>query len=348
MDMGKVEDWLSAVPSKYTRKTYKAGIRKFEEFYQQGIETLIGKTNEETGRIIDKFYVWLKDKGHEQNTCRNLVNSPIQFLKHFDIEPKYKKSLHIYQTVATTRDHRTSIGEIQEMAKTADLREQVLLEVFLLGLRIGDVALLEWQTFAVQGDTPIPILINTKKENVVARSFVSAEFKPILDKYLNTIDKSNQYLFQSKRSGHMTVHGIQKIFNGLVKRAGIVSHGLFRWHTGRKLFLRTCAELGISSWSAKLMVGKSIPASDDTYVHDAELRKDFIKVSNVLKLFPVALSTQSDVQKTLDTVIEVLRALMEDACKQKGLLKKTKSVNWLELLEKLKPESERKERVQID
>ena len=272
-------------------------------------------------------------------------NSVFEF---FGTEPKYKKSLGIYRTVATTRDHRTVISEIQEMAKTADLREQVLLEVFLMGLRIGDVALLEWQTFAVQGDTPIPILINTKKENVVARSFVSAEFKPILDKYLNTIDKSNKYLFQSKRSGHMTVHGIQKIFKGLVKRAGIANHGLFRWHTGRKLFLRTCAELGISSWSAKLMVGKSIPASDDTYVHDAELRKDFIKVSNVLKLFPVALSTQSDVQKTLDTVIEVLRALMEDACKQKGLMKKTKSRDWLKLYESIQPESERKERVKID
>jgi integrase len=217
-----------------------------------------------------------------------------------------------------------------------------------MGLRIGDVALLEWQTFAVQGDAPIPILIMTKKESVTARSFVSTEFKAVLDKYLNTIDKSNKYLFQSKRSGHMTVHGIQKIFNGLVKRAGIANHGLFRWHTGRKLFLRTCAELGISSWSAKLMVGKSIPASDDTYVHDAELRKDSIKVSNVLKLFPVAPSTQSDVQKTLDTVMEVLRALMEDACKQKGLLKKTRTRDWLKLYEAIQPESERKERVPID
>lgn len=97
MDMGKVEDWLSAVPSKYTRKTHKAGIRKFEEFYQQGIETLIGKSPEETGHVIDKFYTWLKDRGHGQNTCRNLVNSPIQFLKFFGTEPKYKRSLGIYR-----------------------------------------------------------------------------------------------------------------------------------------------------------------------------------------------------------------------------------------------------------
>ena len=89
MDMGKVEDWLSAVPSKATRKTYRAGLKKFEEFYGNGIEALIGKSGEETGKIIDKFYVWLKEpihtikgqpnQAHGQNTCRNVVNAPIQF-----------------------------------------------------------------------------------------------------------------------------------------------------------------------------------------------------------------------------------------------------------------------------
>lgn len=37
MDMGKIDDWLSGIPSKYTRKTYKAGIRKFEEFYEKAL-----------------------------------------------------------------------------------------------------------------------------------------------------------------------------------------------------------------------------------------------------------------------------------------------------------------------
>ena len=159
MDMTKVNDWLSAIPSKYTRKTYKAGIKKFEKFYGEGIETLIEKSNIETGKIITKFYVWLKEKGHGQNTCRNLVNSPIQFLKFFGNEPKYRKSLGIYRTVPTTRDHRATIQEIQEMAKVADLREQILLEIYLLGLRIGHVSTLQWRTFDVNGECPIPIQI---------------------------------------------------------------------------------------------------------------------------------------------------------------------------------------------
>ena len=79
----------------------------------------------------------------------------------------------MYKTVVTTRDHRITIHEVQEMAKVADLREQVLLEVFLLGLRIGDVALLEWKTFDVSGEPPIPIMIHTRKEDVVARTFIS-------------------------------------------------------------------------------------------------------------------------------------------------------------------------------
>jgi integrase len=255
----------------------------------------------------------------------------------------------MYRTVATTRDHRTTISEIQEMAKTADLREQILLEVYLLGLRIGDVALLEWKLFDVQGDLPIPILINTKKEQIVARTFISEEFKGLLDKYLHTIDKNNKYLFQSARRGHLSTKQIDKILKSLMKRAGIVNHGLFRWHTGRKLFLRTCAELGISSWSAKLLCGKSIPASDDTYVHDAELKKDFIKLSNVLRLFPkIAVNSSNNMKQAVDTMMQVLRSLVEDKLKEQGLMKKTKPIDWQQIYEQLLPEEQRKEKVKFD
>ena len=306
MDMTRIDDWLSAIPSPYTRKSYKAGIKKFEEFYGNGIETLIGKSGEEAGRAIEKFYVWLKDKGRGQNTCRNLVNSPIQFLKFFGTEPKYRKALGMYRTVPTTRDHRATIQEIQTMAKVADLRGQILLEVYLLGLRIGDVASLEWRTFSQDGQAPIPIEINTKKEQVLARTFVSEEFKELLGKYIPLLDKANPFLFQTARKQkHLSTKQIDNIFKSLQKRAGIVNHGLFRWHTGRKLAMRTAAELGVSGFSSKMLVGKSIPASDDTYVHDAELKNDFLKISEVLRLLP----------KTIPQGIEQIQNL-ENAVKQ--------------------------------
>jgi integrase len=301
MDMKLVEEWLSGIPSKYTRKNYMSGIKKFEnEYYHKPIETLI--KSPEAGREIERFYCWLKER-HGQNTCRNVVNAVIQFLKFHGTEVKYRRALQIYKTVPTTRDHRVLISEIQAMAKVAELKEQILLEVYLMGFRIGDVALLEWRTFDQNGEPPIPVAINTKKEQVVARAFISEEFKQLLDKYLPLLDESNPYLFQSKRRKRLSTKQINNKLKKLVERAGITNHGLFRWHTGRKLFLRTCAELGISSWSAKLMCGKSIPASDDTYVHDAELKGDFLKISGVLRLFPKTIPQAEDELKKVKNAL---------------------------------------------
>ena len=305
--MAKVRDWLDGIPSAHTRKSYKNGIKKFEEFYGKGIETLVKSDN--AGRTIEKFYAWLKEKGYSQNTCRNLVNAPIQFLKYFGTEVKYRKSLGMYKTVVTTRDHRVTIHEVQEMAKVADLREQVLLEVFLLGLRIGDVALLEWKTFDVSGEPPIPIMIHTRKEDVVARTFISQEFKDLFDKYLETIDRSNEFLFQSSRRGHLSAKRIDAIFKDLGKRAGLKSHGLFRWHIGRKLFLRTCAELGVNQWNAKIMCGKSVSKDIETYINGVQLKNDFLKVSNVLRLRP----TRGKAIGNLEVMVEVMSKALATA-----------------------------------
>jgi hypothetical protein len=89
--MARIDDWLSAIPSKYTRRIYKIGIKKFEEFYRKPIEDVLNLSDEETGHIIEKFYAWLEDRGHGQNTCRNLINSPLEYLKHFGKNPNYRK-----------------------------------------------------------------------------------------------------------------------------------------------------------------------------------------------------------------------------------------------------------------
>jgi integrase len=300
--------------------------------------------SEESGKTIEKYYAWLREKGYVQNSCRNLVNSPIQFLKYFHTTVEYRKKLGMYRSVRTTRDHRLIISDVQEMAKVSDLREQILLEVLLLGLRIGDVVNLEWKTFDVNGELPIPIQIITKKEQVEAQSFISSEFKELLDKYLLILDKKNPYLFQSKK-GNLTTKRIDSILKDLGNRAGIKTHGLFRWHIGRKLFLRTCAELGVSSWSSKLMCGKAIPESDDTYVHDAELRNDFIKVSKVLRLKPEVQGNGriTDLQKEneeLRNVMKVIAKFVSEEMRKQRLAQKPSKESLKELMKRTKEDLE--------
>jgi len=338
--MGKIEDWLGGIPSENTRKSYKNGIKKFEKFYKKPIETLIASEN--AGKIIEKFYVWLKQNGYAQNTCRNIVNAPIQFLKYFDTPIKYRKSLGIYRTVPTTQDHIITIDQVQEMAKVADLREQILLEVFLMGLRIGDASRLKWKIFDVKDKAPIPIMILTKKEEVVARTFISEEFKGLLDKYLDTIDKTNPYLFQSSRNGYLTTKRINAIFKDLGKRAGIKTHGLYRWHIGRKLFLRTCAELGINQWHAKMLCGKSISPDISTYLNGTQLKNDFLKLSRVLRLFPETTPQQQDQIKQLkDALIQLekenktLKTRIEVLQEKFGELDKMSRFNFKDIEERL-------------
>lgn len=154
--MGKMEDFLSTIQSSQTRKSYKHGIKKCEEFLGGPIEDLLGSA--EAGKKIEKFFVWLKSNDYTQNSARNMVNGPIQYLKYFDTQVKYRKSLGMYKTEMTTRDHLLTIAEVQGMASVADLKEQVILGVLLLGLRVGDVCRLEWKWFGVlDQEAPVPL-----------------------------------------------------------------------------------------------------------------------------------------------------------------------------------------------
>jgi predicted RNase H-like nuclease (RuvC/YqgF family) len=107
----------------------------------------------------------------------------------------------------------------------------------------------------------------------------------MLEKYLPTLDKSNKYLFQSEKGGNVKEKQLLRRLQSLQKKAGIQANGqVFGWHIGRKLFLRTCAELGINAWNAKMMCGKSVDKSIATYINGVQLKNDAMKVHNVLKM----------------------------------------------------------------
>lgn len=322
MDMAKLDDFMSTIQSPSTRKSYRNGIRKFEEFLGKPIETLIGSPD--AGKTVEKFFVWLKNKGHTQNTARNLVNGGIQYLKYFDTQVKYRKSLGMYKTEMTTRDHLLTIAEVHEMASVADLKEQVILELLLLGLRVGDVCRLEWRQFDVlDQEAPVPMLIRTMKEGTTAHTFVSEELMELLAKYLLLLDKNNKYLLQSARKEHLDEDSINSILKDLSVRAHINVRGLLHWHCGRKLFMRTCAELGITSWNAMLMCGKAVERSIETYINNVQLKEDFKKVSNVLRLSRVSNGNGriEDIDEAVrivsDALSELLRPIVERMWQEK-------------------------------
>ncbi len=309
LTLGKVEDFLETIPSKYTRKNYVNGIKRFEKYYGDSITKLI-KSPEAT-KAIEKFYVALKQK-HPQNTCRNLTNSAIQFLKYFDTPLKLRRALGIYRTEVSTDDHKLTIDEIQRMVAVADLKEQVILEVLLLGLRIGDAITLKVSDLdKLEQETPIELKLRATKEGTVYETFISQEFKDTLKLYLPTVE--GKWLFKGiRKDSHTKDETLNLSLKNLANRAGIQLHGRLHWHCGRKLVMRTGAELGISPWIVKKIVGKSIPKSDDTYLSDTDLREGFLKLSAVLKLKPKTVNGKiSDIEELTkicsDAVAESLK-----------------------------------------
>jgi len=265
--LGKVEDYLETIPSEHTRKNYANGIKKFEQWYGDSITKLI--KNPEATMTVEKFYVALKQK-HPQNTCRNMTNSAIRFLKYFGTDVKPRKSLGIYRTEKAIGDHELTLDEIQRMASVADLKEQVILKVFLLGLRIGDaIALKVGDLNKLEQPAPIELKLRAAKENTVYETFISQEFKELLKLYLPTVD--GEWLFQSMRkNSHVKDETLNMTLRSLAKRAGIKLHGRLHWHCGRKLLMRIGAELGVGPWVIRRMLGRSIPKSDYARLSDVD------------------------------------------------------------------------------
>ena len=319
MEMSKVNDWLEGIPSKATRKSYLNGIKTFEEFYGKGVETLIG--NKDAGKVVEKFFSWMKDtKGYKQNTARVKANAVIQFLKYFETPVKYRKSIGIFKTEIATGEHPLTVSELEEMGFVASLKEQVILSVFIMGLRVSDACRLEWRAFDVKDqEPPVPVEIMTRKEGQPAKTFISAEFKEILGKYLPNIDKNNKYLLQSARKGHLDEETLNWILKDLAKRANLKLRGNLHWHSGRKLFMRTASSLGVNQWNARMLIGKSVSKDILTYVNGVNLAKDFLKVSNTLRLKPTKTNGRiSNLQEAMDMVLKVLRKMIVKELETEG------------------------------
>ena len=315
--MTKVDDWLEVIPSKHTRKNYVNGIKRFEEWYGKSITTLI-KSPEAT-KTIEKFFVYLK-QNHPQNTARNVTNAAIQFLKYFDTDVRPRRALGIYKTEKTTKRHRLTLSEVQRMAEVSSLKEQVVLETLLLGWRIGDVIRLKKADFDVlEQEAPIPLKIRASKEGTLYESFISQEFKDLLELYMPTI--KGKWLFPgSELGGHTKDKTLNRLLQKLAKRANIRLHGSLTWHCGRKLVYSTGAALGIPADLRKKLIGKSVHHSDDTYL-EVELKEQFLKIHEVLRLKPPTSEANGKISDIEETINHLEKTYDELHVSSKRLLK---------------------------
>lgn len=311
----KVENFLEYIKqsrSKGTYKGYKAGIKKFSEYYGKIPDEILRERSKdwESGdlhqkrhftREVEKFHKWLIDKGYAINTARTLCLGIQQLFRFYEMPLTYL-SREVSKTIPTTKDFIPTIAQIIRMFKVADnLRDKLIISMGKdLGWRIGDFAKIMREDLPELNQEP-PILFEkiTEKEKIIAKSFLSNETVELLKEYLLTIEhRRNPFLFPSNGKGHYDEESINRNLRMLAEKAKvrIPQHKRLRFHAFRKRFLSECANLHIDINTAKVLVGKSVSESMLTYLSDVDHRQAFIRLHERMRSTekPMRQSSESD------------------------------------------------------
>jgi integrase len=274
-------------------------------------------------RLIEKWHrSQLENKG-KVNTARNRYVAISQFFKFFDLDlnAAFIPS-EVKKTMISEDDYPLTIEDVRAMYRTADLRGRaILLMAKDLGLRLNDF---RWLTVKqlpdLDAEPPIPFNIETRKEHVQTKGFLSAETVQVLKAYKEALKgrqcsycrgrgckkcdgtgkrPESPFLWPSNGIHPLDEDSFGLWLKNLAKKAGIkTGNQRLTFHCFRRLVMRAAIETGVGLTAAKLMVGKAVAKSDETYIAKAKLDEAFKKLSKYLNVTGV-----EEAQKPLQEMV---------------------------------------------
>ena len=293
-------DYIQNARSKSTYKMYRIGIKLFEEYYGKNADEILEERKQDVlsgdfqrtrrfAREMEKFYNWLVKEGYSENTARTNCQGILQFFRFYGFAVALEPHSKISRTTVSSKTWIPSIEDLRKMFKIADLRAKVILSLGLdVAWRVNDFLQIKKNDIDLTKKPPIPIEKITQKQKILSSTFISSETVELLKAYIPTLPKNNDYLFPSKLRPKQPIDSetVNKILKDLTLKAKIKipKNKRFTFHSLRKRFLSTAYTLGIDSEISKLLVGKSIGSSVETYLYDVKLQDAFKLVRGNLKL----------------------------------------------------------------
>ena len=334
------EEFLDSIRNKSTRKGYRNGIKKFCQWFnkspseilelrkddltQRPNENLVEYRNRAARfeKEIEKFHSHMLDKGHSINSSRNYTIGIRQLFRFYQMPIRMRAGSQVTRTVKTSKSFPLRIENVRQMFEVADLRERVILSMATdLGLRTVDFINIKKKDLPnLNQETPIPFDIMTVKEDVVAHGFLSQESADLLKTYLPVLDqkkKDNPYLFASNGLSHISEEWLNKLLKRLAKKARIsIPNGKkLSFHCFRKMFLSSAIDSGIGLTAGKMMCGKAIAQTDETYLTTVKLREKFKQLKRYLTI-----TEQPKVEsENIELLNKVVNKLQEDMTQQKTI-----------------------------
>ena len=325
MDAQEFLTYIAESKAKNTAKSYRNGLTHFAEWYkksysvemlneilQERKDSLQSDNPQEKRkfeRLVEKWHRSQLDYDESVNTARNRYVAIAQFLKFFDLDlnTAFIPS-EVKKTKISEKDYPLTVEDVRAMYQIADLRGRaVLLMAKDLGLRLFDFRQLRVEQLPdLDSEPPISFNVDTRKEQVQTKGFLSAETVQVLKTYIETL-KARQcsycrgrgcekckgtgkrpespYLWPSNGTHPLDEDSFGVWLKNLAEKAGIKTGNLqLSFGCFRKLVMRAAIETGVGLTAAKLMVGKAMAKSDETYIAKAKLDEAFKRLSKYLSV----------------------------------------------------------------
>lgn len=330
-----VQDYLDYVKnskSKNTFKEYKGGIAKFCKWYGKTANQVLEERRQDWisgdlfrkkrfSREIEKFHkALIEEQGYAINSARTYTLGILQLFRFYEMTVTIETGSDVSKTVISTKDFVPKPQQLRKMYQVApDLRSKLIMSLGLnLAWRIGDFLRITKDMLPdLDQDTPISFDLITEKENVLAKSFISSETVDLIKEYLVTIEHSkNPYLFPSNGKAQLSKDTVNRTLRDLAQKANVTipKNKRLRFHSFRKRFLSTCANLQIDVNTAKVLCGKTVEKSMLTYLSEVEHKKAFLKVQTVLRLTErLTIKTRkpmSEIEKELEDLKRLVHGIL--------------------------------------
>ena len=320
------QEFLDSIPNKQTKKQYKWGLENFskwfgkspDEILEMRRDDLTPKPNENPidfrkrrkrfERELEKFHSFALESGRSINSAKTLTSGLKQLFRYNEMPLVIRYKSPVNNVEVSNRSFHLDIEHVRKMFEFANMPQKVYLSLATdLGLRISDFVNLKINSLPdLNKEPPLPLELRTLKKRIIARGFISAESVDLLKKYLPTLE-NRKFVFPSN-GGHISTDAVNRWLKELSKKARIDTNGkTLSHHCFRKMFLSASIDSGIGLTAGKMMCGKSVPPSDNTYLVQVKLRQHFTQLKKMIRIHPIQVNNNHEKMEALEKAMDSLQ-----------------------------------------
>jgi len=328
------------------------------EFRRKTLESEDAPERHSVENMLKRYDAYLMKKERSVNTRKGHWATVESFFQVYELNLKFsdqdKPKGEGEEARAPTK------AEIRKLVKLADVREKAMvLTLKDTGLRASDLATLKVGQVDLDTDFS-PLVIRTKKQSIIQKTFVGPEAKEAIRDYLEyrrggtrrikpekIMDESPLFRTENVKVRHMNAKNVSVALHRLIKTSrieGITGHSL------RRFFETRLEDAGIHATWIDRMTGHRPLGSRRSYSkpRDEELMQKYIEAYPYLQVFEPSTNHErlelfEENLAKKDTVIEAL--LRNGQNKDKALEELKQVVDALN--EKVEERGDEVERLQI-